>query len=153
MWNLQPYHPERPTEPMLSHKIPSRPWTKITVDLFALDGKQYLMVVDHYSDYFELEPLRTVAASTVIRAMKNNFTCHGIPDTCISDNGPQFARNYGFAMVKFSPYHSRGNGKAESTVKIAKNILQKSREEDPYIAFLAYRNTPQQGHVYSRHRD
>ena len=52
-------------------------------------------------------------------------------------------------MVKSSPYHSRGNGKAESAVKTAKNVLKKSREEDPYIALLAYRNTPQQGHVYS----
>ena len=75
---------------MVSHQIPSRPWSKISVDLFALDGKQYLVMVDHYSDYFELESLRNVAASTVIRAMKRNFVCHGIPYTCISDNGPQF---------------------------------------------------------------
>ena len=60
----------------------------------------------------------------------------------------RFARDHGFALVNSSPYHSRGNGKAESAVKIAKNILKKSREEDPYIALLAYRNTPQQGHVY-----
>ena len=114
-------------------------------------------MIDHYSDYFELESLRNVAASTVIRAMKRNFARHGIPDICISDNGPQFdchefsrfARDYGFALVKSSPYHSRGNGKAESAVKITKNILKKSREEDPYIALLAYRNTPQQGQVYS----
>ena len=75
------YHAERPTEPMLSHEIPSRPWSKISVDLFALDGKQYLVMIDHYSDYFELESLRHVAASTVIRAMKRNFARHGIPDT------------------------------------------------------------------------
>ena len=151
------YHAERPTEPMLSHKIPSRPWSKIGVDLFALDGKQYLVMVDHYSNYFELEPLRNAAASTVIKAMKRNLARHGIPDTCISDNGPpfdchefsRFACDYGVAMVKSSPYHSCGNGKAESAVKIAKNILKKSREEDPYIALLAYLITPQQGHVYS----
>ena len=114
-------------------------------------------MVDHYSDYFELEPVRNVAASTVIRAMKRNFPCHGIPDTCISDDGPQFdchefsrfGCDYGFANFKFSPYYSHGNGKAESAVKIAKNILRKSREEDPYIALLAFPNTPQQGHVYS----
>ena len=58
---------------MLSHEIPSRPWSKISVDLFTLDGKQYLVIVDPYGDYFELEPLRNVAASTVIRAMKRNF--------------------------------------------------------------------------------
>ena len=52
------YHAERPTEPMLSHKIPSRPWSKISVDLFELDGKQYLVMAGHYSDYFELDPLR-----------------------------------------------------------------------------------------------
>ena len=85
------------------------------------------------------------------------FARHGIPDECISDNGPQFdsyeysrfARDYGFNLVKSSPYYSRGNGKAESVVKIAKNILKKSRHEDPYLALLAYRNTPQQGHAYS----
>ena len=142
---------------MLSHKITSRPWSKTSDDLFALDGKQYLLMEDHYSDYFKLESLRNVAASTVIRAMKRNFARHGIPDTCINDNGPQFdchefsrfARDYGFALVKSSPYHSRGNGKSESTVKIAKTILKKLMEEDPHIALLAYRNTPQQGHVYS----
>ena len=67
------YHAERPKEPMLAHKITSRPWSKISVDLFALDGKQYLVMVDHYSDYFELKSLRNVAASTVIIAMKRNF--------------------------------------------------------------------------------
>ena len=84
------YQAERPTESMLPHEIPSRPWSKISVDLFTLDGKQYLVIVDHYSDYFELEPLRNVATSTVITAMKGNYAHYGIPDTCISDNGPQF---------------------------------------------------------------
>ena len=67
------YQAERPTEPMFSHAIPSRHWSKISVDLFTLDGKQYLVIVDHYGDYFELKPLRNVAAITVIRAMKRNF--------------------------------------------------------------------------------
>ena len=71
--NCSQYQAERPTEPMLSHEIPSRPWSKISVDLFTLDGKQYLVIVDPYGDYFKLEPPRNVAAGTVFRAMKRNF--------------------------------------------------------------------------------
>ena len=54
-----------------------------------------------------------------------------------------------FTIVKSAPYYSRGNRKSESAVKIAKNILKKSRKEDPYLALLAYRNTPKQGYNYS----
>ena len=32
------YQAERPVEPMLSHDVPSRPWSKISMDLFQLDG-------------------------------------------------------------------------------------------------------------------
>ena len=127
------YLAERPVEPLLSYELPSRPWSKVSVDLFQLDGKHYLVTVDHYSDYFELNSLRSTTASAVIQAMKRHFA-HGISNECVSDNGPQFdsheysrfARDYAFNLVKSSPYYSRGNGKAESAVKIAKNILKKS---------------------------
>ena len=149
---------ERPQEPMKSHTIPIRPWSKISADLFQLDGNNYLVMVDHYSDHIELDSLSgNTSANTVIKAMKRQFARHGIPDELVTDNGPQFesheysrfAREYGFTIVKSSPYYSRGNGKAESAVKIAKNILKKSRKENPYLALLAYRNTPQQGYNYS----
>ena len=84
--------------------------------------------------------------------MKRNFARYGIPDECITDNGHEysrFAREYGFTSTKSTPYHSQGNGNAESVVKIAKNILKKSRNEVLYLALLAYRNTPQQGYNYS----
>ena len=87
----------------------------------------------------------------------DSFSRHGIPDELVIDNGPQFEshkysrfpREYGFTTVKSSPSYSWGNGKAEPAFKIAKNILKKSRKEDPYLALLAYSNTPQQGYNYS----
>ena len=151
------YKAERPTEPMQSQEIPQLPWERISVDLFQLDGKQYLVSVDHYSDFIDIDLLRNTSATAVINAMKKNFARLEIPQVCVSDNGPQFisheysrfASEYGFKSIKSSPYHSRSNGKAESAVKVAKNILKKARHEDPYLALLAYRNTPQQGHTYS----
>ncbi|XP_028412521.1 uncharacterized protein LOC114535405 [Dendronephthya gigantea] len=142
---------------MKSHEIPVLPWQKVSVDLFHLDGKNYLVTIDHYSDFFELDSLTSTYTRTVIRAMKKNFARFGIPQEWVSDNGPQFdsheytqfAKEYAFRMVKLSPYHNQGNGKAEAAVKVAKNILKKSRYEDPYLALLAYRNTPQQNYTFS----
>ena len=66
---------------MKSHTIPIRPWSKIIVDLFQLDGNNYLVMVDHYSDYIELDSLSgNTSANTVIRAIKRQFARHGIPD-------------------------------------------------------------------------
>ena len=48
----------------------------------------------------------------------------------------KFGKEYGLKPIKFSPYHSQGNGKVESAVKIAKDISKKSRYEDPHLALL-----------------
>ena len=83
------YVSERPQEPMKSHTIPIRPWSKISADLFQLDGNNYLVMVDHYSDYIELDSLSgNTSANTVIKAMKRQFARHGIPDKLVTDNGP-----------------------------------------------------------------
>ena len=72
------YVNERPQEPMKSNTIPIRPWSKISVDLFQLDGSNYLVMVDHYSDYIELDSLSgNTSANSVIRAMKRQFARHG----------------------------------------------------------------------------
>ena len=79
----------------------------------------------------------------------------GIPDTIVTDNGPQlvsdefgrFSQKWGFEHLPSSPYHSRSNGKAESSLKAAKNMIKKARRdgEDQYLALLNIRNTPTQG--------
>ena len=67
------YLSERPQKPIKSHELPTRPWSKISADLCKLDGRNYLVMVDHYSDFFELDPLKNTTARTIIRAMKRNF--------------------------------------------------------------------------------
>ena len=49
------YKAEQLTEPMQSQEIPQLPWERISVDLFQLDSKQYLVNVDHYSDFIEID--------------------------------------------------------------------------------------------------
>ena len=65
------------------------------------------------------------------------FSRYGIPDTFISDNGPQFtglsltsfAKEWSFRHVTSSPCYPRSNGKAESAVKIVKSILTKCKAD------------------------
>ncbi len=46
-------------EPMISHPIPGRPWSKIGTDLFHFNGSNYLQSVDYYSKFPEISKLCT----------------------------------------------------------------------------------------------
>ena len=75
------------------------------------------------------------------------FSQYGVPETIVSDNGPQysslefaeFAKGYGFNHVTSSPYFPQSNGQAESTVQTVKNLLKDSI--DHHMALLTYRST------------
>ncbi len=79
---------------------------------------------------FETAKLTT---ATVISHMKSNFARYGIPDTVVSDNGPQysaadfskFAKQYGFTHVMSSPKYPQANGEAERAVRTVKELLKK----------------------------
>ena len=44
-------------KPMISSKIPDRPWAKIGVDLFEYSNAHYLLSVDYYSKWIEIAKL------------------------------------------------------------------------------------------------
>ena len=99
--------------------------------------------------------LENTSSGAVIRKLKSQFARHGIPETCMSDNGSQFSsdefrafiRQWNFKHITSSPKYPKSNGKVEAAVKSAKTILKKSRKArtDLYLALLEYRNTPTQG--------
>jgi len=40
-----------PREPLLPHNVPDRPWAKVGADIFEIQKKQFLVLVDYYSGY------------------------------------------------------------------------------------------------------
>uniref|UniRef100_A0A803JAA2 Integrase catalytic domain-containing protein n=1 Tax=Xenopus tropicalis TaxID=8364 RepID=A0A803JAA2_XENTR len=137
---------------MIPHSVPSRPWQKVASDLFVLDNVNYILVVDYYSRFFELECLKNTSSSNVIEKLKAIFARHGIPDEFVSDNGTQFAsaeftKAYDFQHTTSSPNYPQSNGQIEKTVQTVKHLLSKAKQSggDPYIAILEYRNTPIDG--------
>ena len=85
------YQRKNQKEPLIPHSVPDRPWSKLGIDIFELHGKQYLLIVDYYSGFIELDFLSHTTAKQVIIHCKAQFSRHGIPDVLISDNGPQFS--------------------------------------------------------------
>ena len=94
------FQAQNASQPMQSHQIPDRPWSKIATDLFTLHSKNYITVVDYFSDFIEVSELQDTTSTSVIQALKEQFNRHGIPDTVVSDNGSQFSSQefYEFAL-------------------------------------------------------
>ena len=147
------------SEPFLQHDRPPLPWAKVGVDLFELNGHSFLVTCDYWSNYIELDELRSTSAGAIVKCLKRHFATHGIPQELVSDNGPQFvaaefeqfAQQWMFRHVTVSPYHHQSNGLIESSVKTAKTLIRKALDEgiDVWMALLAQRNTPSEGFTTS----
>ena len=134
-------------------------WAKLGCDLFEFDNRNYLITVDYFSTFFEIDRLEHATAKYVIKKIKAHFARYGIPEVLVSDNGTQFTSQdfneftatYGFEHVRSSPHHPQSNGKAEATVKQAKKMMRRCKDsgDDPFLALLTLRNTPQQHHETS----
>ena len=147
-WPRQSHAPLKATPP------PSRPWQRLGTDLFEFDGNDYVVIADYYSNmpFLCKIPGGQCNATKVISILKEVFSEHEVPETLISDNGPQyssalfaeFADEWKFTHVTSLPHHPEGNGFAESMVKVVKQMLQcaKYSSSDPHLALLSYRATP-----------
>ena len=141
-------HRVQHAEPLIPSPFPGRPWEKVGTDLFEWKKSNYIVVIDYYSRYIEIAKLSSTTSSDVVRHLKSIFARHGIPNTVVSDNGPQFSsstfsdfsKSYGFNHTTSSPRYPQANGQAERAVRTVKELL--SKNEDPYLALLAYRDTP-----------
>ena len=137
---------------MQSHKLPDRPWSRVAEDQFKLHSQDYIVLVDFYSDFIEVKKLEENTSSSVVEFLKEQFSRYGIPDSLVTDNGPQFssqefrqfALDWEFVHVTSSPHHHKANGKVESAVKTAKSLIKKTLKDnrDPWLALLDQRNTP-----------
>lgn len=146
------YRDSNTKEPLHQHETPHRPWQNLSCDIFTWNNQEYMVTVDAYSRYFEIDQLPKTTSKIIIQRLKVHFSRFGFPDTLKTDNGAyytseefqNFTKKYNIRHMTSSPRHASSNGLAEIYVKIAKRILQKSKDgnTDPYVPLLEYRNTP-----------
>lgn len=139
------------SEPLL-HIESEQPWKTVGSDIFFWDGNNYVIVVDYYSSFPIIRKLSTTTSTSLVNSLRSIFAEYGVPETVISDNGPQysshefavFASKYGFKHTTSSPHFPQANGKAERYVGAVKDILTKTLQAkgDAHMALLCMRTTP-----------
>ena len=144
-------------EPIIAKPTPSRPFQEVAGDFCYYGGREYLILVDCFSDWPDIVAMgRDTTAAKLISAMRQSFCRTGVPDVFWSDQGPQFkshrfqefAQQWGFRHVTSTPRYPQSNGKIEATVKSMKKLIRTSwrgrhMDEDSLArALLQYRNTP-----------
>lgn len=140
-----------PSEPLTPTETPDLPFLEVGTDLFEFECKNYLLTVDYYSRFIEVDKLKDIQSKTVIEALKSQFSRHGIPEILRSDCGLQymsaefanFCKDYGIIHKQSSPYFPSSNGEAERAIQTVKGLWKKTT--DKHLALLDYRTTPLDG--------
>ena len=150
----QTYRPAQWREPLIGKPVPTRPWQVIHQDIFTWDNCLYLVTVDGFSDFFEINRLgRDTTSANLIKKTEVLSGRYGRPDEFHTDSDPRYL-TAGFKKFQqkwqtehrvSSPHHHQSNGKSQSGVKAAKRLIKKCKHADQCLqeALLEWRLTPQ----------
>ena len=148
----QKYQPSQSQEPTLHHNIPPTPWWKLGSDLYHINNRDFLIIIDYFSKYPVVVELNTLSSRTVVKAFKTTCALFGAPREIVSDNGPQFkgsdfqlfTKHWGIKHTPSSPYYPKCNGLAERTIQTVKRLIKKCTDtgNDISEALLHLRATP-----------
>uniref|UniRef100_A0A914DCM8 RNA-directed DNA polymerase n=1 Tax=Acrobeloides nanus TaxID=290746 RepID=A0A914DCM8_9BILA len=143
--------------PLQPWPTPLGPWKRIHIDFAGpFKNSYFLLVIDAYSKWPEIIQMKKIDSQRTINELCELFARYGLPETLVSDNGPQFTSK---EFVQFCatnaidhvftpPYHPQSNGQVERFVDTFKRAMYKSQKDYGDLnkhlrAFLfMYRRTP-----------
>ena len=148
------------TAPLHVRKWPSRVLQRIHIDFAESKGKTFLVLIDAYSKWLEVFQMHSTTSTKTIEVLRHFFASYGLPESIVSDNGPQFTssefkvfcKSNGINQILVPAYHPASNGAAERSVQILKKAFLKHifAEDNQQMTLahkldnflLMYRNTP-----------
>ena len=86
----------------------------------------YLVVVDAYSKWMDVQLMHSITAAKSIEVLRVIFSTHGLPQKVVTDNEPtftsseflEFMATNGIKLIHSAPYHPSTNGLAEHAVQL-----------------------------------
>ena len=122
----QEAQPLSATTPMQPWSWPTRPWSRLHIDYAGpMEGRMFLVVVDAHSKWMDVIAMKRATALTILQRLRTLFSNFGVPESVVTDNGPQFiaaefqefCKLNGIRHVLIAPYHPASNGLAERGVQ------------------------------------
>ena len=142
----------QPKEKIIHHDIPIRPWDILGADMFHINNKNYLCIVDYHSKFLVVKKTKGLSADSLILAFKIVFSEYRIPKQIMSDAGGNFIsekfKNFcnilNTAEAESSTYHHQSNRQVEVCIKFIKCTVKKcfNSRSNMHIALLQIRTTP-----------
>ena len=102
---------------MIPNVVPDGLLQVIVTDIYYVKKRPYLIVVDYFSKFIEVNYFSSLASSETIHALKSVFARNGIPEVLGLDNRPQydsavlakFTKDWEFKHVTSSPLYAQSN--------------------------------------------
>ena len=147
----QKFQSKQPPETLRNDLPTTQPWTSLTTDIFELNGKLYLIVVDCYSKFIVVRKVTDHSAEQTVAKFLEIFSEFGVPDELCSDKGTNHTSSLFLAFCKgldiklsFSSAHHHSGNPAECSVQIVKNIMKKCKYTNTNwrLGLLEYLCTP-----------
>ena len=84
------YQQMQPHERVLPYEIPCRPWEVLGADIYMVNNKALLSIVDHYSMFPIMKMVGSLATNDLVQTVKMIFAEYGFSKQIDSDAGTNF---------------------------------------------------------------
>ena len=145
-------------ESLLNDPASTKPWTALAIENFELNGRHYLIIVDHFSKFTVVKHSQDSTSKITINLLLEVFSEHSIPSTISCDYGHnfvssqfiEFCKQVNIVVTLYSGYHHSGNT-VEHAVKTVKSLIKRCLEANTswHIALIEYLSTPLGAHIPS----
>ena len=75
---------------LIHHDNQAKPWEVIGADIFTLNDKHYLCIMDYHSKFPIIKKTEDFSADSLILTCKVIFADYGLPKKIMSDSGGNF---------------------------------------------------------------
>ena len=130
--------PSNPAQPPIYPPIPLYPFHSVCADFLTVKGRNYLGIVDRYSQWLSVFQLKSDTTYHIIETLRMYWSCFGVSEhlttdgasVFISEEMNVFLHRWGVTHRVSSAYHARANKCAEVGVKSVKRIIRDNLRQD-----------------------